>query len=108
MSEDTIKSITEDFKSLLIKSKKDLQGKKKVLKQYAAIVKTSKEEYQRCLNENQQLKKRIDKYENYFKQQQQQRHNEQQQQLIQQQKELLKFKQKKKKRNKKNLIYQNY
>ena len=79
-----------------------------MLKQYAAIVKTSKEEYQRCLNENQQLKKRIDKCENYFKQQQQQRHNEQQQQLIQQQKELLKFKQKKKKRNKKNLIYQNY
>lgn len=58
MSEDTIKSITEDFKSLLIESQKYLQGKK-ALKQYAAIVKASKEEYQRCLNENQQIKKEL-------------------------------------------------
>ena len=57
MSEDTIKSITEDFKSLLIESQKDLQGKK-ALKQYAAIVKASKEEYQ-SVNENQQIKKEL-------------------------------------------------
>ena len=61
----------------------------------------SKKEYQNIFNENQQLKKRIEKYENYFKQQQKRQYQQQQQQLIQQQKELLKYKEKKKKQKKK-------
>ena len=50
--------MTKDFKSLSIKLLKDLQGKNKALKQYVAIVKSSKPEYQKIYNENQQLKKK--------------------------------------------------
>ena len=50
--------MTKDFKSLSIKLQKDLQGKNKALKQYVAIVKSSKPEYQKIYNENQQLKKK--------------------------------------------------
>ena len=50
--------MTKDFKSLSIKLQKDLQGKSKALKQYRAIVKSSKTEYQKYYNENQQLKKK--------------------------------------------------
>ena len=58
MSKDTIKSISEDFKSLLMKSEEDTQGESKALKQYTAIVKANEIEYQNFFNENQQLKKK--------------------------------------------------
>ena len=37
----------------------------------------SKKEYENIFNENQQLKKRIEKYENYFKQQQKRQYQQQ-------------------------------
>ena len=52
MSKDTIKFITEGFKSLLIKSQSDIQGKIKALKQSTAVVKASKAEYQKGFNKN--------------------------------------------------------
>ena len=42
MSEDTVKSITEDFKALLIKSQKYVKQNDNALKQYAKIVNASK------------------------------------------------------------------
>ena len=42
MGEDTVKSITEDFKALLIKSQKYVKQKDNALKQYAKIVNASK------------------------------------------------------------------
>lgn len=47
MSENAIKSVAQDFKSLLIKSQKRISRKNKTSKQYAAIVKASKAEYQK-------------------------------------------------------------
>ena len=58
MSKDTIKSISEDFKSLLMKSEEDTQGESKALKQYIAIVKANEIEYKNFFNENQQLKQK--------------------------------------------------
>ena len=42
MSEDTVKSITEAFKALLIKSQKYVKQNDNALKQYAKIVNASK------------------------------------------------------------------
>ena len=70
MGEDIVKSITEDFKALLIKSQKYVKQKDNVLKQYAKIVNASKNIKLKRTSKYLQWKstiKKIEKYENYFK-----------------------------------------
>ena len=95
--EDTIISITKDFKTLIIKSQKDLNQKirhwNNMLKLSVQVKKNIKIFTIKIHN----WKKKIEKYENVFKQQKQQY----KQQLFQQQKQILKYKENKAKQNKK-------
>lgn len=58
MSENAIKSIAQDFKSLLIKSQKEIQGKTKRQNNMLQSLKQVKQNIKKKSNENQHLKKR--------------------------------------------------
>ena len=80
--EETMQSITDDIKALILKTQKDLENKTKIINEYLKIIQATKKEYQNLHSENMKLKKNLAKYENYSKIQQQQQL--QQQQLQQQ------------------------
>ena len=64
---ETIQSITDDFKVLILKTQTDLENKTKIINQYLKIIQATKKEYQNLHNKNMKLKKYLDKYENYYK-----------------------------------------
>ena len=80
--EETMQSITDDIKALILKTQKDLENKTKIINEYLKIIQATKKEYQSLHSENMKLKKNLAKYKNYSKIQQQQQL--QQQQLQQQ------------------------
>ena len=80
--EETMQSITDDIKALILKTQKDLENKTKIINEYLKIIQATKKEYQNLHSENMKLKKNLAKYKNYSKIQQQQQL--QQQQLQQQ------------------------
>ena len=80
--DETMQSITDDIKALILKTQKDLENKTKIINEYLKIIQATKKEYQNLHRENMKLKKNLAKYENYSKIQQQQQL--QQQQLQQQ------------------------
>ena len=98
---ETIQSITEDFKGLILKRQKDLENKTKTINEYSKIIQATKEEYQNLYNKN--IKKILDKYQNYYKVQQQQQ--VQKQKLMQKQpQKILHYQNNKKKRKQKQQI----
>ena len=80
--DETMQSITDDIKALILKTQKDLENKTKIINEYLKIIQATKKEYQNLHRENMKLKKNLAKYDNYSKIQQQQQL--QQQQLQQQ------------------------
>ena len=70
--EETMQSITDDIKALILKTQKDLENKTKIINEYLEIIQATKKEYQNLHRENMKLKKNLAKYENYSKIQQQQ------------------------------------
>ena len=80
--EETMQSITDDIKALILKTQKDLENKTKIINEYLKIIQATKKEYQNLHRENMKLKKNLAKYENYSKIQQQQQLQQQQQQNL--------------------------
>ena len=63
--EETMQSITDDIKALILKTQKDLENKTKIINEYLKIIQATKKEYQNLHRENMKLKKNLAKYENY-------------------------------------------
>ena len=64
---DSIQSITNDLKTILLKAKKEIKQKNDELKNTKNVHQLTKKEYQALCNEHSQLKKKLAQYEEYFK-----------------------------------------
>ena len=64
---DSIQSITNDLRTILLKAKKEIKQKNDELKNAKNVHQLTKKEYQALYNENAQLKKKLAQYEKYFK-----------------------------------------
>ena len=64
---DSIQSITNDLRTILLKAKKEIKQKNDELKNAKNVHQLTKKEYQALYNEHAQLKKKLAQYEEYFK-----------------------------------------
>ena len=68
-----IRSITAEFKNILLKTQKDLKARDERFKKHKNVYEMNKREYQTLYKENLELKKRLEQYESYYKNQQKQK-----------------------------------
>ena len=64
---DSIQSITNDLRTILLKTKKEIKQENDELKNAKNVHQLTKKEYQALYNEYVQLKKKLAQYEEYFK-----------------------------------------
>ena len=95
--EETIQSVTNEFKTLILKAQKRF-------KKLKSLHDATKREYQTLYKENIELKKRLQQYEAYFKNHQKQKTKREQDLLQQQQKELEGYRCKNKEKSETNIL----
>ena len=64
---DSIQSITNDLRTILLKAKKEIKQKNDELKNIKNVHQLTKKEYQALYNEHAQLKKKLAQCEEYLK-----------------------------------------
>ena len=65
--EGSIQSVTKEFKSLILKAQKELKARDERFKKHKTIHEATKKQYQTLYKENQELRKKLQQYEAYFK-----------------------------------------
>ena len=107
-NEPSIRSITAEFKNILLKTQKDLKARDERFKKDKNVHEMTKREYQTLYKENLELKKRLEQYENYYKNQQKQKTKRSQDLSQHQQRELENYRQKenKKKRSETDVLHE--
>ena len=66
-NEPTLKGITSEFKNILLKTQRDKKARDERWKKYRNVHEMTKREYQNLYKETVDLKKKLEQYENYFK-----------------------------------------
>ena len=65
--EETVVGVTKELKNLLLKTQKELKARDERFKKHKTVHDATKREYQTLYKENIELKKKLQQYENYFK-----------------------------------------
>ena len=92
--------VTKELKNLLLKTQKELKARDERFKKHKTVHDATKREYQTLYKENIELKKKLQQYENYFKNHQKEKTKRNQDLLQQQQRELESYKQRENKKKK--------
>ena len=99
-NEPSLRSITAEFQNILLKTQKDLKARDERFKKHKNAHEMTKREYQTLYRENLELTKKLEQYENYYRNQQKQKTKRNQDLLQQQQKELDAYRQRENKKKK--------
>ena len=86
--EESVAAVTNELKNILLKTQKEMKARDERFKKYKNVHEVTKKEYQNLCSQNLELKKKLEKYENYFRNQQKEKTKKDQELLEKQQRKL--------------------
>ena len=86
--EESVAAVTNELKNILLKTQKEMKARDERFKKYKNVHEVTKKEYQNLYSQNLELKKKLEKYENYFRNQQKEKTKKDQELLEKQQRKL--------------------
>ena len=86
--EESVAVVTNELKNILLKTQKEMKARDERFKKYKNVHEVTKKEYQNLYSQNLELKKKLEKYENYFRNQQKEKTKKDQELLEKQQRKL--------------------
>ena len=102
--EESIAAVTNELKNILLKTQKEMKARDERFKKYKNVHEVTKKEYQNLYRENLELKKKLEKYENYCRNQQKEKTKKDHDLLEKQQRKLETYRQSEGKKKKKTNI----
>ena len=98
--EESVAAVTNQLKNILLKTQSEMKARDERFKKYKKLHEVTKKEYQNLYRENLELKKKLEKYENYFRNQQKEKTKKDQDLLEKHQRELETYRQREGKKKK--------
>ena len=68
--EESVAAVTNELKNILLKTHKEMKARDERFKKYKNVHEVTKKKYQNLCRKNLELKKKLEKYEKYFRNQQ--------------------------------------